>query len=181
MTLRGRASLETGLPMVEQIALPKDVRRARKFRLFADTSENWSSLDLYGRFEQAIALILTGVIGAVIVVAVIDLIRSVAADLYLKGLGPVDHAVFQSIFGIILTVLIALEFNHTILSILHRKKSIVQLRTVILIALLALARKFVIIDLAATAPMTIIALAFATLSLGCVYWLVREQDQREEE
>ena len=50
----------------------------------------------------------------------------------------------------------------------------------ILIALLAMARKFIIIDITALAPMTIIGLAFAVLALGCVYWLVREQDQRQE-
>jgi uncharacterized membrane protein (DUF373 family) len=166
--------------MIEHIAPNERGPRVRRFRLLEETTENWDSLGLYGWFEQAIALILTALTGAVIIIAVIDLIWAVARDLYLKGLEPVDHTVFQSIFGMIMTVLIAMEFNHTILSILHRKRSIVQLRTVILIALLALARKFIIIDLAETAPMTIAALAFAALSLGCVYWLVRQQDSRED-
>ncbi len=91
-----------------------------------------------------------------------------------------DHSVFQGIFGMILTVLIAMEFNHTILSILHRKKSIVQLRTVILIAMLALARKFIIVDLSAATPTTIAALGFAVLCLGAVYWLIRQQDQFDD-
>ena len=99
--------------------------------------------------------------------------------MFVTLLAPVDPSVFQAIFGMIMTVLIALEFNHTILSILHRKESIVQLRTVILIALLAMARKFIIIDATALAPLTVIGLAFAVLSLGCVYWLVREQDRRQ--
>lgn len=76
-------------------------------------------------------------------------------------------------------MLIALEFNHTILSILRRKESIVQLRTVILIALLAMARKFIIIDFTALEPLTVIALAIAVLAVGLVYWLVREQDRRQ--
>ena len=33
---------------------------------------------------------------------------------------------FQAIFGMIFTVLIALEFNHSILSVLERKESIVS-------------------------------------------------------
>ena len=80
-----------------------------------------------------------------------------------------------------MTVLIALEFNHAIMSILHRKESIVQLKTVILIALLAMARKFIIIDFTGLEPLAVLALAFAVLALGLVYWLVRDEDRREAE
>ena len=48
----------------------------------------------------------------------------------------------------------------------------------ILIALLALSRKFVILDITATGAATIAALASATLVLGVVYWLLRERDDR---
>ena len=80
----------------------------------------------------------------------------------------------------IMTVLIALEFNHAIMSILHRKESIVQFRDcVILIALLAMARKFIIIDFIGLEPLAVLGLACAVLALGLVYWLVRDQDRRE--
>ena len=48
----------------------------------------------------------------------------------------------------------------------------------LLIALLALSRKFVILDSSSTGPATIAALAGATLVLGIVYWLLRERDDR---
>ena len=166
--------------MVEQIAPEGKSVEAGRFRFFQETTDIWPNLSFYSRFEQLAALVLTVLVGCVIVVAILHLVIAVAQDLFVGGLAPVDHSVFQSIFGAIMTVLIAMEFNHTILSILHRKKSIVQLRTVILIALLAMARKFIIIDATALPPMAIIGLAFAVLALGCVYWLVREQDQREE-
>jgi uncharacterized membrane protein (DUF373 family) len=165
--------------MVDHIA-PQANLDGRRFRWLPETADNWCNLGFYARFEQIVALLLTLLIGGVIIVAIFHLIWAVARDLFFSGLAPVDHAVFQGIFGMIMTVLIAMEFNHTILSILHRKRSIVQLRTVILIALLALARKFIIIDLTALPPMTIIGLAFGVLSLGCVYWLVRQQDHIED-
>ena len=93
-------------------------------------------------------------------------------------LDPAEHGVFQAIFGMIFTVLIALEFNHSILGVLERKESIVQVKTVVLIALLALARKFIILDATKTEPMTIIGLAAAVLALGAVYWFVRDQDRK---
>jgi uncharacterized membrane protein (DUF373 family) len=94
---------------------------------------------------------------------------------------PADHSVFQAIFGMIFTVLIALEFNHSIIGVLKRRDNIVQARTVMLIALLALARKFIILDATQTDPMTILGLAAAILALGAVHWLIREQDRRDVE
>jgi uncharacterized membrane protein (DUF373 family) len=50
---------------------------------------------------------------------------------------------------------------------------------VILIALLAIVRKLLILDMSATDALHLFALAAAILALGCVYWLVRDQDSRE--
>jgi uncharacterized membrane protein (DUF373 family) len=147
--------------------------------MLEQTSAAWRRLGLYARFEQAVSLILTLVISGVVLVAMVDLIAEVARLLLFHILTPIDHATFQGIFGMILTVLIALEFNHTILGILQRKEGIVQLRTVILIALLAMARKFIVIDATTLQPLTLIGLAAAVLALGSVYWLVREQDRRQ--
>ncbi len=53
-----------------------------------------------------------------------------------------------------------------------------QVKTVVLIALLALSRKFIVLDSKVTEAQTIAALALATLVLGIVYWLLRERDDR---
>ena len=45
-----------------------------------------------------------------------------------------EPAVFQSPFGMIFTVIIALEFGRTLLLITERQQSIVRVRAVILIA-----------------------------------------------
>jgi uncharacterized membrane protein (DUF373 family) len=55
----------------------------------------------------------------------------------------------------------------------------VQVRTVILLALLAIVRKLIILDLATTDATQLFALAAAILALGVVYWLIRDQDRRE--
>ena len=79
----------------------------------------------------------------------------------------------------ILTVLIAVEFNHSLVSVLERRNGVVQVRTVLLIALLAVVRKFIVLEVQDVQPLTLIGLAFTALSLGGVYWLVRDQDRRE--
>lgn len=143
------------------------------------TREAWPGLSLYERFEQVVTVILTGLIGLVIVAAVVNLSIRVVLLVVFGLLDPAEHGVFQAVFGMIFTVLIALEFNHSILGVLHRKESIIQVRTVVLIALLALVRKFIILDASKTEPLTIIGLAAAVLALGTVHWLVRDQDRRD--
>ena len=143
-----------------------------------ETREAWPGLSTYERFEQVVSLVLTALIGLVIIAAVVNLTVRVVTLVLFGVLDPAEHGVFQAIFGMIFTVLIALEFNHSILGVLERKESIVQVKTVVLIALLALARKFIILDATKTEPMTIIGLAAAVLALGAVYWFVRDQDRK---
>jgi uncharacterized membrane protein (DUF373 family) len=87
--------------------------------------------------------------------------------------------VFQTVFGMIFTVIIALEFKRSLVVLAERGDTIVQVRTVILIAMLAVVRKLIIVDLTRTYAAELLGLAAAILALGAVYWLVREQDRRE--
>jgi uncharacterized membrane protein (DUF373 family) len=147
--------------------------------MLRETRTAWPGLSTYARFEQGVSLVLTALIGLVIIAAVANLTVRVVTLMFFGLLDPAEHGVFQAIFGMIFTVLIALEFNHSILGVLERKESIVQVKTVVLIALLALARKFIILDATKTEPMTIIGLAAAVLALGAVYWFVRDQDRKD--
>ena len=146
---------------------------------FAEAREAWPGLGLYERFEQVVCFVLTVVVSGVAVAALAVLLVRVAALLLFGVVDPAEPAVFQAIFGMIVTVLIALEFNHTLLGVLERRHSIVQVRTVVLIALLTIARKFLILDLKEAEPTTLLGLAGAALALGAVYWLVRDQDRRD--
>jgi uncharacterized membrane protein (DUF373 family) len=135
-------------------------------------------LTFYQRFEQAVVLILIGMIAVVIIAALWSLGVKVLFGLVLTStFDPTDHAVFQSVFGMIFTVIIALEFKRSLLLVTERKETVVQARAVILIAILAIVRKLIILDLATTDALQLFALAAAILSLGGVYWLVREQDR----
>jgi hypothetical protein len=60
----------------------------------------------------------------------------VVDSILLRALNPLDHAVFQQVFGAIMTLLIALEFNHTLRYVGPSARGIIQARIVILIALL---------------------------------------------
>jgi uncharacterized membrane protein (DUF373 family) len=135
----------------------------------------WALMNAYEKFEQIVVVALSLIIASVILMAMLQLCRRLAPMLMSGAIDPLDHEVFQSIFGSIFTVLIALEFKHSIIRPALRRDSIVQVKTVLLIALLALSRKFVILDSMTTSAATIAALGFATLVLGIVCWLLGKQ------
>nr|WP_223264470.1 phosphate-starvation-inducible PsiE family protein [Sulfuriferula plumbiphila] len=133
-------------------------------------------MTLYERFEQGVALILTGLIAAIIMVALLELSKEVFQLVLVDAANPLDHTLFQALFGQILTVLIALEFKHSILKVVARKESIIQVKTVLLIGLLAISRKFIVLDIGEIQADTILALAAAVVALAIAYWLIRERE-----
>ena len=146
-----------------------------------DLRSKWQTLSIYERFEHTIVTVLTLVIAVIVAVATwqlllhtLSLVGSHVGD---RG----DSQVFQGLFGMVLTVLIALEFKHTLLVVKHHRRAIVQVRAVVLIALLALVRRFIILDLYQTTPSVVAALAGSALALGVVFWLVGNYASPEED
>jgi uncharacterized membrane protein (DUF373 family) len=136
----------------------------------------------YQHFERAVALVLTVVIALIITVALYRLCVEVVSSLVFGAVNPLDHSVFQGVFGEIMTLLIALEFNHTLRYAVTRHQSVIQTKVVLLIALLALSRKFIILDIHTTTPDALVGLAAITLALGVTYWLMcdRNDDVRDD-
>lgn len=153
----------------------------RDCRPKSDTRRYWGVMNFYERFEHVVALVLSAVISVIILIALWRLVSEVFLLLVLGVLDPLDHKVFQVVFGMIMTLLIAMEFKHSIFKVLERQAHIIQVKTVILIAQLALARKFIILDFAATEATKLAALGFAVLVLGAVYWLLQERDDHAAE
>lgn len=139
---------------------------------WTDIRRDWPGLSPYERFETAVALVLTVVIAVVIAIALVRLAMTVFEVLLIRALNPLEHEVFQLVFGEIMTLLIALEFNHTLQYVITRAKGIVQARVVIIIALLALSRKVIVTDLTSASPAWVAALAALVAGLGAAYWLL---------
>jgi uncharacterized membrane protein (DUF373 family) len=147
----------------------------------AELRSKWQTLSIYEKFEQTVVSVLTLVIAGIVTIATWQLVLHTLQLLASHVVNLADSQVFQSIFGMVLTVLIALEFKHTLLVVRHHRRAIVQVRAVVLIALLALVRRFIILDLYQTTPSVIAALAGAALALGVVFWLVGNFEQGRDE
>jgi uncharacterized membrane protein (DUF373 family) len=141
--------------------------------------EDWSAMTFYEKFEHAVIHLLSAIIAIIVVASVWALLREVMYRLVLGAFGALDYSTFQVIFGMIFTVVIALEFKRSLLVVARRTFGVLQVRTIVLIALLAITRKLIILDLTEAAPAQIASLAGASLALGAVFWLVRDQDRHE--
>ena len=138
----------------------------------------WEPLTFYQKFEHVCILILSGMIAVIVAFAIWNLALKIAVSILSSSFDPTNYEVFQAIFGMIFTVIIGLEFKRSLLVLAERQKSIVQMRTVILIGLLAVVRKLIILDPTSSDSGHLFALAAATLALGATYWFVSRGEAR---
>lgn len=149
----------------------KDLERLR---------HDWQLMTLYERFEQLVAFILTLAIAAIVGVALLNLAGHILELVASARISPQNHQVFRNVFSGIMTLLIALEFKHSILHWAFRDENIIQVKTVLAVSLLALARKFIILDMEATSALEVFALSAAVVALGGVYWLMPSRPSSPE-
>lgn len=84
------------------------------------------------------------------------------------------HAI-QQLFGMVMTVLIALEFGNSIMRHLRDNETIIQAREIILISMMAIVRKIMLVDLSVEPALNLIWLTLATLALASAYWLMGQR------
>jgi uncharacterized membrane protein (DUF373 family) len=133
----------------------------------------------YERFERTalryMQLLLAATTLFAMALVTIELVRDFAL-----GEEFMDKQVLQDTFGSILIVLILLEFNHSLhLAIKHRSGA-VQVRMVVLIAVLVIARKLMLLDYATVDVRTLLGFAALLLALGGLYWLISHSDARQQ-
>jgi uncharacterized membrane protein (DUF373 family) len=110
----------------------------------AEAQRRFGLLGFYDKFEHIVILILTASIAVFIVFAIWNLALKIFLSIASNTFDPTDYAAFQAVFGMIFTVIIALEFKRSLLVAAERQHSVVQVRTVVLIAMLAILRKLLI-------------------------------------
>ena len=143
-------------------------------------ADEFRSLSLYQRYEHLIILILIGLIAVVVGAAMWKLVLKILFGLVMTGgLDPSNYSTFQVVFGMIFTVIIALEFKKSLLVVAQRQDTVVQMRSIIIIAILAICRKLIIFDMGEADAVRLLALAATILALGIVYWLVTHSDRQQ--
>ena len=91
-----------------------------------------------------------------------------------------EVGLFKDTFGSILTILILLEFNHSIITALRQRTGAMQVSMIVLIAITVIARKLILLDYASTSLDTLLGLGGLAIALGGLYWLLAGVEQRQQ-
>ena len=124
-----------------------------------------------GQFEELVAKVLSLTMVVVVMAIIIDLIIVLAHSLLTSTPNGFLGTTLTDIFGLFLSVLIALEILENITA--YIKKHVVQVELVIATALTAVGRKLIILDLEKISGVSLIGLAVAIFALAVSYWIVR--------
>ncbi len=138
----------------------------------AALKREWKDLTSHERFEQIVSRIIMLFIEVVIIYSLVMVAIEVFRD-FTQSPDFMGLELMQDVFGSILTILILLEFNHSIATSLGNRSGILQARVVVLIAILVVARKIILLDFKTASLENLAGIAGMALALGALYWLLR--------
>jgi len=130
-----------------------------------------------GTAKRVVAGVLMAMMFVLVGIVTVELLWAFISPLLPGGAISAEDIVMSqdqmlAILGLFLTVLIALELIETV-EVYFRQHAI-HVEIVVLVAIIALARKVIILDLNKYAPLVLFALGFLILALGATYFFVRK-------
>ena len=123
------------------------------------------------RFEKIIVYALLIMMALTIFLATIDLGWILVKDIFSPPLFLVSVNELLEIFGMFLLVLIGIELLETVKT--YSAESKVHLEVVFMVAMIAVARKVIILDLKEVSNLTLMGLAAVILALSVGYYLIK--------
>ena len=127
--------------------------------------------NLVRAIEKMIIVSLIIMMTSILILATIELGYHLFTTIYSHNLLiPMDSLL--DLFGIFLLVLIGIELLDTIK--VYLKESIVHVEVVVLVAIIALARKIVILDIDTIASEKLIGLGIVIIALSTSYFLIKK-------
>jgi uncharacterized membrane protein (DUF373 family) len=141
-------------------------------------------LTRFDLFERGMSAVLLAGMSVVIVLAAVSFFVTIGQEMGQLGT-HVGYNTFQRLFDSALAVLIAIELAHSVLQSVRGHHGLVQVRTVVVIGVLAIVRKFVLLEIETANGMLVLGLAAALLALGAVYgvthWIEDRMRSRKRE
>jgi uncharacterized membrane protein (DUF373 family) len=128
-------------------------------------------LTLLKRFERLIAWILAVLLAAVILLTTVGL----AVDLFKSALRIAPHFLvgvdkLLDLFGLFLIILLGLELLEMVKAYL--RDDVIHVEVVLIVVLIALARKVIILEFKEPSPITLLGIAALVIALAVSYKLI---------
>lgn len=126
--------------------------------------------------ERGVVWVLVGMMALVTALATVELGIILFREIISPPVGVLDLGEILELFGTFLVVLIALELLHSMKLYITERRLDVEM--VMMVALIAIARKVIVFDFQKTDPPLMYAIAAVILSLSAGLWLLRHSARR---
>lgn len=123
-------------------------------------------------FQKTIIAVLTALMAIVVMLATFELVYIMALDILSPPFILLDANDLLNIFGYFLLILIGIELLETFR--IYLKEHAINVQVVFLVAMIALARKVIILDASEMQSLTIVGIGFIILALAAGYYLVKK-------
>lgn len=128
-------------------------------------------LDYLKKFEKIIIVSLIAMMVLTIFLSTVEVGWIIIKDIITEPIFLLDINELLDIFGMFLLVLIGIELLETIKTYLEESK--LHLEVVLMVAMIAIARKVIILDVKELSSLTLIGIAAIIIALSAGYYLVK--------
>jgi len=130
-------------------------------------------LELLKKFEKAITVTLVVMMAVVVLLATIELGWIIVKDVITPPVFLLEIDELLDIFGLFLLVLIGVELLETIKAYL--KENVVHFEVVLTVAMIAIARKVITLDVKELPSMTLVGIAAIIVALAAAKYYYRRE------
>jgi uncharacterized membrane protein (DUF373 family) len=128
-------------------------------------------LDVLKKFEKVVLVALVFMMGVVVFLSTLELGWILIRDIVTPPVVLLDIDELLDVFGFFLLVLIGIELLETIKT--YFVEHVIHAEVVIEVAMIAIARKVIILDVKELPSLTLLGIAAIIITLAVAYWLVK--------
>ena len=129
------------------------------------------------KFERGMILTLIIMMTIVLFLSIIELGWILVKDIITEPVLLLEIKELLEIFGLFLLVLIGIELLDSIKT--YITENVIHVEVVLIVAMIAIARKVIILDIDKYSSMTLIGIASLILSLSAAYYLIKKVHQED--
>ena len=133
-------------------------------------------LDFLKKFERVVIISLISMMILVVLLVTIELGWIIIKDIITPPIILLEISELLEIFGFFLLVLIGVELLETIKAYLLEK--VIHVEIVLEVALIAIARKVIILDLEKYSSLTVLGIAGLILSVAVAFFVVKQKPKK---
>jgi uncharacterized membrane protein (DUF373 family) len=131
-------------------------------------------IKLIKRIEHILIFGILIVISVILILAFIDIAYEIKQEIFSPPIFIIDANGLMDLFSLFLVLLIGLELLETVKAYL--KEDIVHVEFIILVAIIAIARKVIVWDFEKYSNEELLGLAAMIVGLGLTYFLIKKAD-----